>query len=173
MLGPGDDIFLEWINEKGETEKYKTVIASHDDHLYVEIPINEKTKKYGYFLIGTVFYCTFYHDNKVFQFETELLGRVRENVPLLILSYPGDEHLNVIQRRQHFRVEASLDVAVHSVNQGFNPFTTITNDISGGGCSAYLPKNASDSLKEGMDVLLWIVLPMQSGRYQYVTILSR
>jgi c-di-GMP-binding flagellar brake protein YcgR len=171
MLGSGDQLYLEWVNEEGEIEKYKTIIASRDKNLYIEIPINEQTKKYGYFLIGTIFQATFYQDGKVYHFETELLGRLRENVPLLIMSYPGEEQLSVIQRRQHVRVDTSLDVAVHSVNQGFNPFTTITYDLSGGGCSVVLPQN--DVIKEGIDVDLWIVLPMQSGRYQYAKIPSR
>lgn len=171
MLKSGEQLYLEWVNEEGEVEKYKTVVASKDQNLFVEVPINEKTRKFGYFLLGTIFQATFYLEGKVYHFETELLGRIRENIPLLILSYPGDDQLTVIQRRQHVRVDTSLDVAIHSTNKGFNPFTTITNDLSGGGCSAILPSTAT--LKEGSDVYLWMVLPMQSGRYQYAKITSR
>ena len=174
MLTPGDRLELEWVNEEGQRERYQTVVASqYNRHLYVEIPLNVKTKKYGYFLLGTVFHATFYKKEKAYRFETELLGRVRENIPLLLLSYPGDDQLQVIQRRDYFRVEAALDVAVHPVNRSFKPFTTLTYDISGGGLSAYLPKEVSEKLQPDMEVVLWLVLPMSSGRLYYLKNKSR
>lgn len=171
MLSFGDALYLEWVNEKGEIERYKTVVSSKDERIYVEIPINVKTNKYGFFIQGTLFQASYYDAGKVFHFETEILGRMRENVPLLILSYPGDEQLTIIQRRKHVRVETNLSVAIHSPNQKFNPFTTTLNDLSGGGCSVHLPDGHHP--QEGSDVYLWIVLLMQSGRYHYFKILSR
>jgi c-di-GMP-binding flagellar brake protein YcgR len=171
LLRAGDKLYLTFKNENGEEEIYKTVIAQKKDHLYVETPINEKTKKFGHFPTGARFFATFVNNKKVYGFETELLGRRTENVPLLILSYPGDAALKNIQRREHVRVPAMLDVAVHPCGTPFKPFTTTTMDISGGGCSLNLPEE--NALKEGMDVYLWLALPMKSGRYHYFKIKSR
>jgi c-di-GMP-binding flagellar brake protein YcgR len=90
---------------------------------------------------------------------------------MLILSYPGDEHLVKIQRRQYVRVETTADVAVHPTNSEFKPFTTVTDDISAGGAAILI--NDKHGILAGQTLQLWVVLPMQSGEIHYLKVKSK
>ncbi|GGH79060.1 c-di-GMP-binding flagellar brake protein YcgR [Pullulanibacillus pueri] len=169
MLKKGINLYLELVNE-GKKEKYKTKIAEMtDDEIFVELPIHDKTKKFAFFILNTSFKAVYYDSGKVFQFTTVLLRRIKENVPLLVLSFPGEENIKTIQRRQYVRVETSLDVAIHPVvPHQFSPFTTVTLDVSGGGLSVHLPKDYGWQPDQEVD--LWLVLPMVTGEYNYCKI---
>ncbi|MDY0396550.1 PilZ domain-containing protein [Virgibacillus halophilus] len=46
-----------------------------------------------------------------------------------------------IQRRKFARIEIVSDVAIHSTDDSFQPFTTVTTDLSGGGLAFIIPKH--------------------------------
>jgi c-di-GMP-binding flagellar brake protein YcgR len=169
MLKVGESLYLERRENTEEIERYKTVIVGmNEKEILVEIPINEKTKKFGYFKSGTIFEAIFYAAGKVYLFQTYLVDRMQDKVPLLILAFPGKNNMQVIQRRQHVRVEANLDIALHPLENEFPSFNSITLDISGGGCAVHFP--STHQLKEGQDVQLWIVLPLEDRKLHYVNV---
>lgn len=172
MLNIGDTIYLE-LKYSDEQGRYKCkVVEKKGNQLYIDYPINEKTSKTAFFLDGTELKVTFYaKDSAVYMFDSEVLGRKKAIIPMIILHYPGKEKLVRIQRREFVRIDATVDIAVHPVNRDFPPFTTVTVDISAGGAAIILPPN--HKLKPQTELICYIVLPLSNGEYYYVTALSK
>ncbi|WP_077213820.1 flagellar brake protein [Bacillus dakarensis] len=166
MINIGDVLTLE-VKFSDKLEKYKCKLAERKgQHLYIDYPINLQTNKTAFLIDGTQLKCSFVDKTgSVYLFETEVLGRVKQNIPMLILSDPGSERYIKIQRRQYVRVETSVDIAVHPTSFEFKPFVTVTDDISAGG-AAIITSNKIN-LNSGMKINCWLVLPMQNGEYHY------
>lgn len=166
MLKIGDNLILD--NKYSDNlEQYKCkLVERKGNDLYIDYPVNTKTNRTVFLLEGTPLKANFVTESgSHFYFDTEVKGRIKLNIPMVVLSYPGDERLIKVQRRQFVRVETSVDVAVYSSKGEFAPFTTVTDDISAGGSALLAGKNSG--LKEGMEVECWFVLPMQNGEYAY------
>lgn len=166
MIKIGDILILE--NKYSENpEQYKCkVVEQRGNDLYIDYPVNTSTNRTVFLLEGTPLKAVFNNDlNTQFYFNTEVKGRVKLNIPMVILSYPGQEHLVKIQRRQFVRIETTLDAAVHSKSGEFPPFTTVTGDISAGGIALIVGKESA--IKPGMEIENWLVLPMQNGENEY------
>ncbi|RSK29347.1 pilus assembly protein PilZ [Bacillus sp. HMF5848] len=148
------------------------LVEQKGNYLYIDYPINIKTRRTALLIDGTQIKVSFVIESTVYSFDTEVLGRVRQrNIPMLILSYPGDDQLVKIQRREYVRVETAADVAVHSLNDEFKPFVTVTTDVSAGGAALIVPKKVN--LEANMKVITWFVLPMESGEYNYLRIYAK
>ncbi|MGM0874017.1 MAG: flagellar brake protein [Bacillota bacterium] len=168
MLNIGDVINLETKDEKVETLKCKLVERS-GNQLYIDYPINAKTGRTTYLMIGTELIASFVNkDQNAFRFQTEVTGRVKDNIPMISLTYPGDEQLIRVQRRQYVRIDTTLDIAIHPRSNEFQPFTAVTTDISAGGSAIILPK--STKLKQGQEILVWFSLPFQNETIEYIKI---
>lgn len=171
MIKIGDVLTLEpKYSEQFEKYKCKMVERVGKD-IFIDYPINLKTNRTVFLLDGTQLKVTFVGDDgSVYLFEAEVKGRSKQNIPMLILTYPGNDQLVKIQRRQYVRVETAIDVALHPNEPVFSPFTVITDDISAGGAAVLIPKNSP--IKPGMVVQSWFVLPMQTGEYHYMKLQS-
>ncbi len=169
MMKIGSQFILE-IKYSDKFEKFKCkLVERKGQFIYIDYPINTETKKTAFFIDGTQLKCSFVaQDGSVYLFESEVVGRVRQNIPMIILSYPGDDQLIKIQRRQYVRVETAVDVAVHPLNKEFAPFVTVTSDISAGGAAIIAPNSLK--LQPGNQLHVWLVLPMHSGEYHYLKI---
>lgn len=166
MMNIGDQLTLE-IKYSDRFERYKCkLVERKGQQLYIDYPINIETKKTAFFIDGTQLKCSFVsRDGSVYLFESEVMGRIKQNIPMIVLSYPGDEQLIKIQRRQYVRVETAVDVAVHPTNFEFDPFVTVTDDISAGGAAIITPNKLK--LDANQVINTWIVLPLQIGEYHY------
>lgn len=166
MIKIGDNLILEYkYSDNFEQYKCKLVERKGND-LYIDYPMNMQTNRTVFLLEGTPLKASFITDSgSHYHFDTEVKGRIKLNIPMVILSYPGEENLIKIQRRQYVRVETSVDVAVHSPKGEFAPFTTVTDDISAGGTALLIDKKSS--LKQDMEMECWFVLPMQNGEFEY------
>ena len=171
MLKIGDMINLEPSNNPNG-EKYRCrVVERNENKLYIDYPVNTKTGKTVFLLNGTMLKAFVAGDStSAYFFNTSVLGRVKQNIPMIVLSFPGEDRMYKIQRRQYVRVETPVDVAIHSINGEFQPFVTITHDISAGGASIILP--TSKNLQPGVDINTYFVLPTLSDEYQYVNLKS-
>ncbi|MBG9544537.1 flagellar brake protein [Cytobacillus firmus] len=172
MINIGEALMLE-LTYSEKPEKYKCKLAEREgNNLYIDYPINQETNKTAFLVDGTQLKATFLADDgTVYLFESEVLGRVKQNIPMMILSYPGDEHLVKIQRRQFVRVETPVDVAIHAENNEFSPFVSVTDDISAGG--AAIIAKMDNSLKANMQILTYFVLAMQNGVNYYLKLKSK
>ncbi|BDG46715.1 MULTISPECIES: flagellar brake domain-containing protein [Parageobacillus] len=173
MLKIGDTLMLEPID--GEGEQYKSKVEEiGDSYIHIDYPIHMKTGKTVFLLNGMQFKASFAgEDNGIYLFETEVIGKVRQPIPMVVLSYPGTDKLVRVQRRQYVRVEANTDVAIHPLQQEFAPFTTMTTDISAGGAAIVLPQPQQKQLFPGMVVETWLVLAMRSGEYHYLKLKAK
>lgn len=153
-------------------EKYKCKLAERKgNNLYIDYPINQESNKTAFLVDGTQLKAIFLaEDGTVYLFESEVLGRVKQKIPMMILSYPGDEHLVKIQRRQFVRVETPVDVAIHPENNEFTSFVSVTDDISAGGAAIIAKMDCS--LKAGMHIFTYFVLAMQNGVNYYLKLKS-
>ena len=140
------------------------VVEQKDGVIYIDYPINTITKKTAFLIDGAQFRVTFNDESKQsFAFNTEVLGRKKGNIPMIMLSCPPDEEFIKIQRREFVRVETPVDVAV----EYNNTFTQlVAEDISAGGILIPLPKAVN--FKDGDTVRLTIVLPYTNNEIRYV-----
>lgn len=173
MIQIGDLLTLE-LKHSEHPEKFKCRLVDRKDNtIYIDYPISLRTNKTAFLFDGTQLQATFVGQDgtSVYAFQSEILGRVKNNIPMLVLFYPGDEELVKIQRRNYVRIETAIDVAIHSVNAEFSSFTAMTDDISAGGAAVMISKKIL--LKANMKIRTWLVLVMQNGEYHYLSVLSR
>ena len=171
MLTIGETLILEpRYNEV--LEQYKCRVVERNDHIfYIDYPINMKTNRTTFLVDGTQLKVSFVSGNSAYMFESEVLGRELRGIPMIKLSFPGDQYIIKIQRRQYVRIHTSVDVAIHPLQNEFKPFTTTTEDISAGGSLVLL--NHHEEIKQGMNVMAVFVLPMQNGEYHYMKLKSK
>ena len=171
MFKIGMELILE-VNKVEKIEKYKTKIADIDnEHIYISYPISVETNRVEYLPIGNRVYANFVQqDSNSYLFETEVIGRMIKTIPVIILPYPNPDKLLRVQRREFVRVDAFLDAALdfpHSESK----FTTTTIDLSGGGCGIILPRKIQ--LENGELGKIHLVLPMQTGKNEYLTLICK
>ncbi len=175
MIEVGTVLILEMSNktENQHNRKFRCrIVDYHDSHLVVDYPIDEETKKQSFFLDGTEFHATFVgKDEAVYMLSTEIVGRIKFNVPVLLLKDPGKENYIRIQRRNYVRVEEAVDVVVYPTDNRYEPLRSVTWDLSGGGCAVVLPED--HSFPERGEGKLWIALHMNSGELVYIQTLSK
>lgn len=149
------------------TERYKCKVVEVDegaDFFMIDYPMHIETKKTAFFLDGAQLHVTFNENtNAAYAFKTEVLGRKKSKIPMIKLSYPGDEELIKIQRREFVRVETPVDVAVN-FHGDMDQF--IAEDISAGGLSLKLNKKVHFTQNDTIG--LFIVLPFENGDVKYV-----
>ncbi|MTH52196.1 pilus assembly protein PilZ [Bacillus mangrovi] len=170
MLIIGSTLTLEPLNQPGE--QYKCRIVSIDDDTFsIDYPLNEKTGKTAFFTDGMLLSCLASGaDQNPYRFDTAVMGRKKENIPVILLKKPMERDIVKIQRRQYVRIETDVNVAVHSPGGSFEPFVSVTSDISAGGAGIVLPYGLT--IPEGEKLLVWMALPMQDSAIQYVTVES-
>lgn len=110
-------------------------------------------------------------DHEAYQFSTIVVGRKKNAIPILMIQRPEPSEIVKIQRREFVRVKRAVDVSVHPLHNEFDPFVTITEDISAGGASLYVPKETS--ISNSQVLLCWFVLPRQSGNNTYLKLRCR
>jgi len=135
LIKVGNTIHLELNNVDEAKKRYKSKILDHNSgQVFIDYPVDQKTKKPSFFLEGTQFRIWFVgRDEAIYLFETEVLGKDEKKFPMLVLKDPGEQEYVRIQRRQYVRVDTNIDVAVYSLTNKFPPYTTVTADVSGGG----------------------------------------
>ncbi|MGJ9456834.1 flagellar brake protein [Oceanobacillus sp. CF4.6] len=148
-------------------EYYCKIIEKNKNYLMIDYPIHAQTKKTAFFPIGTLLSASFIgNDQAVYQFSSEIAARIKMNIPALAIHIPDQTDIKRIQRREYVRIETTVDVAVHSKDNQFPPFVTLTSDISGGGLAIITEKNIE--LEIGLKADLWLPLQMQNAEYYYI-----
>src|SRR5688572_602480 len=124
MLKIGDVLHVVPAESKG-LKKYRCkIIGQKDGILYVvDAPANSDAEKAAYLQNGMKVICNFVADDgNQYIFHSVILRKAGENNCLIKLTYPGDDALHRIQRRNFVRVKTAIDVAVHPLNDEFAPF---------------------------------------------------
>jgi len=133
MMEIGDLVMLSNSEDRQGRSK---VTAVTNRLIWIEAPSEVATLKT--FILSEQEEVSFYffkEKGKLFGFDTVVVER--QNDPLrgqrYALKRPKDDQIERIQRRQFVRVPQILDVAVHPHKTQFDPFTTVTLDLSAGG----------------------------------------
>jgi c-di-GMP-binding flagellar brake protein YcgR len=167
----GTVLHIELNNPKTKkNDKYRCKVIEINEHsLIIDYPINEITNKTAFLPKGRYFSVSYIGDDEaVYQFTSNITAKIRLNVPALAIEKPNKENIQRIQRREFVRIEATVDVAIHSIDQTFSPFVTVTSDISGGGLSIIAPHNHKLIIGDIVDT--WITFLMHENRYQYINV---
>ncbi|OZU90093.1 hypothetical protein CIL03_02840 [Virgibacillus indicus] len=148
--------------------KYRSkVIEKNEHYLFIDYPVNEKTRKTAFLAKGTLLMVVFAGDDQaIYQFPSKITAKVKLNVPALAIKLPDKSKLKRIQRREFVRINAAVDAAIYSPKSDFLPFVTVTSDISGGGMSVIVPKG--NTLQIGQTIDVWLSLPTHSKKQKYV-----
>ncbi|MDY0408328.1 flagellar brake protein [Virgibacillus soli] len=167
----GQLLTIKEVGKESETTYHSKLIDVDEQFVFISHPINIKTKKSTFFPRETEIIASFVDEQDVvFQFASKVIKPVKIPIPVIAIKKPTNEDIHRIQRRNFMRIETAVDVAIHSKNKQFSPFTTITRDISGGGLSVIVPQGVD--LKEDELLDLWLVLESDQGEHQYLNLLG-
>jgi Predicted glycosyltransferase len=167
LLKVGEGLILEKEGEDRTAERFRCRIADlKENQILIDYPIDERTGKTALFLNETLLMANYVMDNHVFRFRVEFVRRVPGRIPMMLLRYEGEAGLEQVQRRNYVRVDANLDVAVHSKDESFSPFVTLTSDVGGGGVLIYLPEDVS--LRPASSVTIWLCIHLENGISHYL-----
>ncbi|MBS4217290.1 flagellar brake domain-containing protein [Bacillus sp. FJAT-49711] len=167
MIKVGMELILETDNQN--EEKYKAKIADFDENkVYISYPLGVTSNKTIFLRTDTKMYASFVDEESgAYLFKTKIIGRVKKQIPLLVLTFPDEENLLKVQRRQFVRINAAIDVSLQLL-ESEEVYPTVTEDFSAGGCAVILPKNVI--IHRGELARICIVLRMQSGEYLYLNL---
>lgn len=133
------------------------IIGENEKYLFIDYPINIDTQQTCFLFEGTTLEVTYLCANKnLFHFQTKVEKRVKQTIPALAILIPEDCAIKQIQRREYVRINTAIDIAIHSTDGTFTPYSTVTADISGGGMSAVIP--FGKEIKKGEKLTIWVVL---------------
>lgn len=164
LLKIGTALTLEPTSTEGHEKFHCKVVEQRDNVIFIDYPINTKTRKTVFLIDGTQFRVIFRTEDGVsYAFNTEVLGRRVGNIPMIMLSCPPEQEFIKIQRREFVRVNTAIDVAVEFNNQYYQ---LVTEDISAGGLALQL--RVDPPFKESDTINLTIVLPFKNGDIHYV-----
>lgn len=169
MLSIGMDLTIETDNN-GIVKKYKSKVADlFEEKLCIYYPLSVADSKPAFLPSGTKVVVNFVGDSSnAYSFESEVIGVQKSTVPLVELFLPEEKFFNKIQRREYVRVNAAVHAMFDFPDSG-QKFTTLTSDISAGGCAAILPPGVKIRPAESGTVELSI--QMGSGEQLQLTFL--
>lgn len=154
----------------GTNQPYKyhsKVVEKNEHYLFIDYPIDQKTKKTVFLSKGTALAVTYIgNDQSIYCFHTKIVAKLKLTVPALAIIFPDQTDIKRIQRREFVRVDTAIDAAIHSSDSTFPPFVTVTSDISGGGMSVILPKDKELEINTKVDT--WLTIYLLTGGYQYI-----
>lgn len=169
MIETGDLVMLT--NQEDRQGRTK-VTAVTNRLIWIEAPSEVSTLKT--FILSDQEQVGFYffkEKGKLYGFETEVVER--QNDPLrgqrYALRRPKEDMIQRVQRRQFVRVPQLLDVAVHPHKTAFEPFTSVTLDLSAGGILV-LANQIPIEVKEELE--LTFLLPTGDGVTHTVDVLA-
>jgi|GEM_PF-532189 len=169
MLLPkvGQIIYIYTTNAQNEQEiEYRTRLADENKtELLLDIPVSVKTNKLSYIPVGKSIRIEFTLSTGVrYQYETTLLKYKKSEIDLIVVPKPIEENqLTHVQRRNFFRVETDVDIAILKTDLTRKVYRT--EDIGGGGISFIAgPK---DEFNVGEIIDCWILLNYRNGSIEH------
>ncbi|OXS80292.1 hypothetical protein B1B05_02115 [Domibacillus enclensis] len=168
MLEAGIPISMEPYDSVDKKEEYRCKIVDVEEgKVYIDYPVSTETNKTVFLLDGMQLAVNFIDPtaaSAVYLFQTEVIGRVKKKIPMLVLHDPGIDNYVRVQRRKFVRVPTAIDIAVE-VN-GVPAFSSVTEDISAGGAAVVIP--GAVQIEPDTEVTLYGVIPSQHGEPRYI-----
>ncbi len=155
----GTNIILESISSDVKDRLRAKIVEQKNNILYIDYPTNIQTNKTSFLLEGGQYRVSFVDEAKnAYAFKTEVLGRIKSNIPMIMLALPANDQFIRIQRREYVRVATPVDIAVEYNQQNYQ---YVAEDISAGGLAINIPKIVP--FKENDELQLIIVLPFSNS----------
>ncbi|MGZ9586884.1 flagellar brake protein [Paenibacillus marinisediminis] len=166
MLPNINDVLYILPASAADKPEYKARVSELDEtRIWIEVPLQEQTRKFGLFHTGEILEITYIQpDGMKCHFLTSVVGSRQDGIRMLALSKPDPEHITKMQRRSFLRVDSSLELAIRTPED--IRFVVHTEDISGGGAS-FIAETAW-GLQEQQHLSCWIVLPFRNDELEYV-----
>ncbi|WP_276351699.1 flagellar brake protein [Cohnella caldifontis] len=136
-------------------------VADLDDKsIWLEIPLDEKTRRYHRPQVGEQFRLFYFTQEGVKHlFNTTVTGVKKDTVTIFSVRKPVPEDIQREQRRSFLRVEAQLELAVRMGDKV--RFTAITDDVGGGGLSFRTDRKWP--MVPGAALSCWLLLNYKNG----------
>ncbi|MGX9133816.1 flagellar brake protein [Rummeliibacillus sp. JY-2-4R] len=155
----GTNIILESTTSDVNERFRCKIVEQKNNVIYIDYPVSVTTNKTSFLLEGGNYRASFVDDEKnANAFKTQVLGRIKSNIPMIMLSFPTENEMIKIQRREFVRVVTPVDVAIYYEHQ-FYQF--ITEDISAGGMAIIINQNVPFKVND--ELQLMIVLPFNNS----------
>lgn len=156
-------------NDEAERKIYRTKLMDiTDDRWIIDYPLSANPEQTRPIRKNAEITIDYIDKGNVYTFKTVVVDIIEGANLVFVIPKPQKEDITKIQRREFVRIETDEDVAVYSANDTFEPFTTVTQDISGGGACIILPKNVELKVKDLLQ--LFIVLRSPYSDYQYIEV---
>lgn len=148
-----------------EPVEYKTRVADEDEQsLIIELPINTKNGRMKRLHTGDALQASFITNTGVKHFFDTYVMRVKDGeLPFFVIARPTEESMTSIQRRNFFRVDIEVDVAVQT--EIGRRYVFKTSDIGGGGVSFIIERDQSFNAGEKLKCCL--LLPHRNGSIEH------
>ncbi|GIQ71048.1 glycosyl transferase [Xylanibacillus composti] len=153
------------VDKEEEKQQYKSRIADLDENcIYMEVPIHVGQGKYLRLYKGDSLSIYFLSDSGTKNyFHSEVVGFKEDNIRLVSITMPDPGSISQVQRRNHLRVTAELEMSLR-ISDDLH-FLAITKDLSGGGtaflCDGHLP------IEPHMRFDGWLLLPFRNGAIEH------
>lgn len=167
MLPSVNDMLYILPSSSEDRMEYKARVSELDDEcIWIEIPLQENTGKYGLFSTGEMLEVAFHtQDGMKCLFLSKVIGRREDGIRMLSILKPHPDHVTKMQRRSFLRVDAVLELAVRTENG--TRFVVHTEDISGGGASIIVEHKWG--LQAEQQIECWLVIPQKNDELDYVS----
>ncbi|MGE6629507.1 flagellar brake protein [Bacillus sp. NPDC077027] len=159
MLQIGNSITIEYVNENKETKTVKSkVLEKNNDDIFINYPADKETGRTIYLNQKTEITVFFFDENQIpYKFKSEVVGKKKAEIPMIVISLPPNEDMIRLQRREYLRVDTMVRVKITSKDG--TTFETFTVNMSAGGIAIVFPDGVS--LKEEGDIQVDFVLPLK------------
>lgn len=92
---------------------FRSIVSEvNDKEMQIGFPIDGNI--IAHFQEGTRIIISFIIGENQYKFKTQILGRTRDNIPLLRIISPKESEIRRVQRRENFRMNANLKMIVNN-----------------------------------------------------------
>ncbi|MCZ2738328.1 MULTISPECIES: flagellar brake protein [Bacillus] len=159
MLQIGDAITIEYVNENKEVKTAKSkVLENNNDDICINYPADKETGRTIYLNQQTEITVFFFDENQIpYKCKSEVIGKRKEDIPMIVISIPPKEEMVRLQRREYLRVDTMIKATIMQTDD--EPFDTFIVNISAGGVAIAVPEGLS--LKDYGEVGTEFELPLK------------
>jgi c-di-GMP-binding flagellar brake protein YcgR len=151
-------------DEESASTLRSRVADLEDDAIWLEIPLDEKSRKYYRPKVGEQFRIFYFTPDGIKRlFLTEVTGLRKESIALVSVRKPGPEDIRSEQRRNFLRVDAQLELAVRAGDKV--RFTALTDDVGGGGLS--FRTDSTWPMAPGASLSCWLLIQYRNGHLDH------
>ncbi|KRE15288.1 pilus assembly protein PilZ [Bacillus sp. Root920] len=159
MLQIGDAITIEYVNENKEVKTAKSkVLENNNDDICINYPADQETGRTIYLNQQTEITVFFFDENQIpYKCTSEVIGKRKEDIPMIVISIPPKEEMIRLQRREYLRVDTMVKATIMQTDE--EAFETFIVNMSAGGVAISVPEGVS--LKEYGEVVTEFELPLK------------